>query len=93
MASFEKKNLQEKIKVIKNEYFEGNDRLNILSRKKKIFIRLLIIIPSILVISGIYLVNLPKNLFSTLGFIFFCFSLILLGVFIYSLMLQSRHKD
>ncbi len=92
MESLEEKNLAEKIQSIQHERSESPDRLASLSRKKIIFIRLLLLMPLLLVIAGIYLVNLPPDLLSTLLFIIFCLLLILLGVFIYSLMLQSRNK-
>ena len=92
MAIFEKKTLEEKLRTIQSDYNECEDNSVILSRRESIFIKILILIPSILVLIGLYFVNTPKQILSILAFVVFCLSLVFIGVLIYSIMISSERK-
>ena len=92
MAIFEKKTLEEKLRTIQSDYNEGEDNSVMLSRRESLFVKILILIPSIIVLIGLYFVNAPKQILSILAFVIFCLSLIFIGVFIYSIMLSGERK-
>tara|TARA_Y100001968_G_scaffold36417_1_gene27912 strand:- start:509 stop:787 length:279 start_codon:yes stop_codon:yes gene_type:complete len=92
MAVFDKKRLEDKLKTLQSDYTEEQNNSVILSRRESLFIKSLILIPSILVIIGLYFVNAPKQLLSILAFVIFSLSLVFIGVLIYSLMMSNKIK-
>ena len=84
MNDSENKEIKEKIKTI---YSEEDDSPQSRPKEEELFIKILILIPIILIIIGFFIFNPDYNLYSLIGTIILCSSLIFFGVFIYSLML------
>ena len=82
MDRFDKKTLEEKLKILKNM----NDSPSLYQVKNRLISKLLIVLPSGLFVIGLFAVNGPQSLSTVFGFIFLSVFCIFCGVILFMLM-------